>query len=385
MLSRLAAPARGLVPVIARVRFAPRAVAGFHTGVPLRKDEDAPAAAASEDKGGYKVNKDNPEYLPDNWDDFNNMGYKNLAAKGHRGWEDLPAPYKYYHIKLDPADVEKEGFLFKVFTDWRTALPVTALLAVPMYLYDIFVLDERLQLAMIFWSTMAILKVNVGPMIGDTLSQGRQAISDSVYGVESAYRKALTSTIATHNTIMGLDEDLRVRHEAERALKHVEAAAATRAVAVEQVAKMKEMLEYMAMANETAAGAIERNVDSAALAAVSGKLKSDAAFQQASIDDALKALEDASVDTFTSTLGTAYVAALESEVAKAEEGGEDAAAVAARREIFAKKFGFADKVTADMLKGADGDAKAMAVLTAMCGGKAPTAGSAIKFKMPIDY
>ena len=54
-----------------------------------------------------------------------------------REWEDLPAPYKYYHIKLDPADVEKTSFFYGLMNDWRTAIPMGLAVGFPVFAYDV--------------------------------------------------------------------------------------------------------------------------------------------------------------------------------------------------------------------------------------------------------
>jgi hypothetical protein len=35
-------------------------------------------------------------------------------------WSDLPAPYKYLGVKVNPKDVESAGGIWKYFSDWRT-------------------------------------------------------------------------------------------------------------------------------------------------------------------------------------------------------------------------------------------------------------------------
>jgi hypothetical protein len=57
--------------------------------------------------------------------------------QGWHEWSDLPAPYKYYDVKVDPKDVEQPGFLWNVFTNWRTGLPVATLLALPAFVFDV--------------------------------------------------------------------------------------------------------------------------------------------------------------------------------------------------------------------------------------------------------
>lgn len=152
-----------------------------------------------------KIDKENPLYVADAWDDWNNVGYTNLTPKEHRYWDDLPAPYKYYDVRVDPADVENPGMIWQIFTNWKTALPATGLLALPMFVYgvrllglgkcaagadavwslfpctlttcspfhiQIFDLDDHLMLALITWFTFAIIRTQVGPALGESFMQG---------------------------------------------------------------------------------------------------------------------------------------------------------------------------------------------------------------------
>jgi hypothetical protein len=102
------------------------------TGRVLSESKPASDAAAAP-----AIDKTNPLYAPDNFEPWRNAGYTNLAPRGWKEWEDLPAPYKYYDVKVDPKDVENEGLLWKTFTNWKTALPITALLALPAFVFDV--------------------------------------------------------------------------------------------------------------------------------------------------------------------------------------------------------------------------------------------------------
>lgn len=86
---------------------------------------------------GPVIDKTNILVAPDNFEPWRNAGYGNLAPKGWSEWSDLPAPYKYYEVKVDPKDVENEGLAWKTLTNWKTALPVTALLALPAFVFDV--------------------------------------------------------------------------------------------------------------------------------------------------------------------------------------------------------------------------------------------------------
>ena len=255
-MNRLAAPA-ARAAIRPRTLALPRQlVAAIHTAAPAWAEAVADASALN-------IDKTNPLYAPDAWDDWMNTGYKNLASKDHREWKDLPFPYKYYDVKVDPADVESKGLLWNIFTDWRTALPATGLLALPMYVYDVFVLDERVMLALITWFTFALLRTQVGPSLGAGLKQTALDEAKELYDVESAYRSALTKTATAHKNVLDLVKDLKAKHAADRALKELEARAASREVQVEQTLKMKAMLDYLVLAKaETVASAQDSVVES---------------------------------------------------------------------------------------------------------------------------
>ena len=249
-LTSVARPASVMLRVAMRPTSMRPVAAMIHTGVGTSADAT----------GELDIDKSNPLYAPDAWDEWMNTGYTNLAPKDHREWKDLPAPYKYYDVKVDPADVESQGMLWKIFTDWRTALPATGLLALPMYLYDVFVLDERVMLALITWFTFAMIRTQVGPGLGESLKQTAIDEAQELYDVEDAYRAALSETAAAHKNVLDLVTDLQAKHAAERALKVLEAKAATRELRVEQTLKMKAMLDYMVLSKAETVTTAQRDV-----------------------------------------------------------------------------------------------------------------------------
>lgn len=352
------------------------AVAQLHTAVP------AWAEAALNDGEAPVIDKTNPLYAPDAWDDWMNTGYTNLAPKDQREWKDLPFPYKYYDVKVDPADVESKGLLWNIFTDWRTALPATGLLALPMYLYDVFVLDERVMLALITWFTFSLLRTQVGPAMGAGLKQGAIDEAKELYDVESAYRKALAETSKAHMNVLDLVSDLQAKHAADRALKVLEAKAASKEVKVEQAQKMRAMLDYMVLAKAETVATAQKSVVDSSFNFVAEKLSSDSKFQQESINDALAAL-GGEKNFQDQIIVTTFLDKMNAAVDEMTAAGVPDDVRERQRELFAKKFGFADTVTQTMIDNAKGNAKEWAALTAKCGGT-PTVGAAMTYKMPID-
>lgn len=371
-LNRLAVPA-ARVAVRPRVLALRSLAANLHTAAP---------AWAEAEGSSLNIDKENPLYAPDAWDEWMNTGYKNLASKDHREWKDLPFPYKYYDVKVDPADVESKGLLWNIFTDWRTALPATGLLALPMYIYDVFVLDERVMLALITWFTFGILRTQVGPSIGAGMKQTALDEAQEIYDVDSAYRSALKKTATAHLNVLDLVKDLQAKHAADRALKVLEAKAASREVKVEQTMKMKAMLDYMILAKaETVAAAQESVVDSS-FKFVADQLVNDAKFQQQSINDALETL-GGEKQFGDMAVVTSFLNKMNSTVDEMTAAGVPEDVRERQRELFGKKFGFADAVTQTMIDNAKSNPKEWAALSAKVGGT-PTVGAPITYKMPID-
>lgn len=371
-LNRLAVPA-ARVAVRPRVLALRSLAANLHTAAP---------AWAEAEGSSLNIDKENPLYAPDAWDEWMNTGYKNLASKDHREWKDLPFPYKYYDVKVDPADVESKGLLWNIFTDWRTALPATGLLALPMYIYDVFVLDERVMLALITWFTFGILRTQVGPSIGAGMKQTALDEAQEIYDVDSAYRSALKKTATAHLNVLDLVKDLKAKHAADRALKVLEAKAASREVKVEQTLKMKAMLDYMILAKaETVASAQESVVDNS-FKFVADQLVNDAKFQQQSINDALETLGGEKQFSDMAVV-TTFLDKMNSTVDEMTAAGVPEDVRQRQRELFGKKFGFADAVTQSMIDNAKSNPKEWAALTAKVGGT-PTVGAPITYKMPID-
>ena len=79
----------------------------------------ADAAAPKEVK--YNVDATNFEIAPTTtpWKQYKNEYYEKrgfkVAPKDWKEWSDLPAPYKYYGVKVNPTDVENPGAIWKFF------------------------------------------------------------------------------------------------------------------------------------------------------------------------------------------------------------------------------------------------------------------------------
>ncbi len=68
-------------------------------------------------------------------------------------------------VKVDPAHVEKPGFLWKFMSDWKTGVPMGLFLAMPFYSSGLLPgFDERLQLGLIITMAGTVMAKEVAPM-----------------------------------------------------------------------------------------------------------------------------------------------------------------------------------------------------------------------------
>lgn len=108
-------------------------------GVVARRAMHARGCASQAHISPAGIDRENPQYAPSYRREWKHYGYTNVAEADWKEWSDLPAPYKYYHVKVDPADVEaaEQSTLWKLFTNWTTAIPLSVGLAIPLFAYDV--------------------------------------------------------------------------------------------------------------------------------------------------------------------------------------------------------------------------------------------------------
>lgn len=367
---------RAVVPSVAQRSFVPSVqVAEFHVS-------HASLAKESED-GSYEVDKVNPLYAPDNFATWRNAGYKNLAPLGWSEWEDLPAPYKYYDVKLDPKDVEESGFFWKLFSNWKTGIPVAGIFSMPLFVYDAVLIDERMELMFIFWATIGIFHANFGHVLKNEFTSVIQEIKDELYGAEAKHNEALDSCLDTHKKAMHVVEYLQMINGGERALAKIENAALNRSVLIDERNKMVAMLDFLVQQEESRVSARDAAVALSARTATEGVVEGDDKVQQKTIADAITALKS-SVDT-SELVSELFQKEYDAAVTAAAAASATDADVARARDMFSRRFGFSDTVTEEMMKAAESSETEMAILTAKCAGAKPAVGVAMATKMPIDY
>lgn len=336
-----------------------------------------------------------PSYAP--WKQWKNeyyekRGYK-VASKDWKGWEDMPEDagiFKYLGVKVDPEHVKSRGLLWNWFSDWRTGLPTGMLISMPLWMFNVLPpLDERTELAFLgFASLWAAAKIG-GPMIKAYKEERVGVKVKMLLEGEKELNDEIVTSINTLKAGSGMVETVRAINDAERSLRALEAAAATKRMKAAQRDALVAQLDYLVQVSASGAADKEAGVLKAARSIVEGALEKDAALQQRTIDAAIKSLtagsetEDVVSPLFSKAL---------------EKAASDAAAAAASQaaakplknplqvEIFRKRFGVVeDAVTEATLSRAKADKAAYNVLVGKVGGAEPTVGAAYVLKPAIAY
>lgn len=174
-------------------------------------------------------------------------------------------------------------------------------------------------------------------------------------------------------------------NDAERALRALEASAATKRIALAQREALVSQLDYLVQISASGAAGKEAAVIKAARANVEAALEKDAGLQQRTIDAAVKALKEGSASE--DVVAPLFAKALEK--AKADEAAKPAAKPLTDRmqvEIFRKRFGLTEDAVSEItLQRAKADKAAWALLTGKVGGAEPAVGAKYILKPAIAY
>jgi hypothetical protein len=295
-----------------------------------------------------KVDPSNPTIAPTGnpsagWKDdyYKNRGFT-VAPKDWTEWSDLPAPYKYFSVKVDPAHVQETGFLYRLMSDWKTAVPAALLVAMPFYSSGKFPsFDERMELAVIIITAGVIMFKEVGPMFVKMQTAAIEAKNASLYAEEKAFNEEIAHSIEVMQAGLSIPETVKTVNTAERALRAIEAQAATRKAAQARADAVTHALEYLVQLKSSAGAETEGAALRTARAVVESTLEKDAATQQKSIEAAIKALKDGSASPADDIVEPLLVKSIEA--AKKELLSKATASPFTNPqqvEMFKKRFGF---------------------------------------------
>jgi hypothetical protein len=364
-------------------------VRGLHTSVPAFADAEKNA-----DVSPAGIDRTKPLYAPSYRREWKHFGYpkEQIANVDNpaewKEWTDLPAPYKYYHVKVDPADVENEGTLWKLFTNWKTAIPLSVGIAIPLWVNDVIVMDFHMELAAIFWASIAMVYNNFGSTIRAALVEENTEIKRQVFDAESKYMAALERNIEVHEKAIGLPQYVMMLNKGERHVRGLEANASTKHMRAAETQRMIDMLDYLSTGRTAGGSGAGDLVSSAVHHAVGLALQRNAQMQQATVQDAIDALLAEGVPKRGNVTEKLFAGASKHFKANPPRAADvDPAAQAAHeKELFNKRFGFADTtITETMISKAKDSAASWSVLKAMAGGAEPTVGAPIVYPNPIAY
>ena len=265
-----------------------------------------------------------------------------MAPKDWTHWEDLPAPYKYMSVKVDPAHVEgvSRSPLYALMSDWKTAVPAALFVAMPFYTSGKLPgFDERMELAMIVMTAGVLIFKEVGPMFARMQSAALEAKNKALYAEEAAFNDEIAHAVEVMHAGLSVPETVKTVNAAERALRAVEAEAATRKAAHARREAAQHALDFLVSLKSAAGAESEGASLRAARSAVESALEKDAAVQQRSIDAAIKALKDGAAAPADDVIEPLFAKA--AAAAKAEISGRAAAnpfTTAANVDMFRKRF-----------------------------------------------
>lgn len=129
-------------------------------------------------------------------------------------------PFKYLGVKVNPADVENAGPVWKFFSDWKTAVPASILLTLPAWMFGYLPpVDERFELAMITMGAGWVIIGAAGPLFRQFKSSRVAVKVKALLGHEAE----LNATIATATDAFAagaqVPEYIRMVNAGERALR----------------------------------------------------------------------------------------------------------------------------------------------------------------------
>lgn len=318
---------------------------------------DAPAAASSSsdssNKDKYGVNPDEPEISPSvvPWKSYKNDYYTKRGFKlGSKesaltGWEDLPeGPFKHLGVKVNPDHVLQHGPVWSFFSDWRTAIPGALMLSLPLWMFNVLPgLDERMELALITVSA-GWVAIKVGGPLARGFKRSRVATRvKALLQHESELNAEISEAIDAYGAGSNVVSYARAVNNAERALKALEAEAATKRVKSAARDALVSQLDYLVSLQASGAGAAEAEVLKAARSTVESSFEKDAKLQQASVDAAIKALTTGSSAASDDVVSPLFTKALES--ARKDNAAKPAAKPFANPQlvdIFRKRFGLSE-------------------------------------------
>lgn len=361
----------------------------------LRAFHSSAAVSAATDKKAPLVDPNDPQISPDIRPDndyknefFRKRGFT-VAPNDWKGWDDLPAPYKYLGVKVDPAHVENHGPVWSLMSDWRQGVPVAILLSLPLWMFHVLPpFDMRLELSLITIAAGWTGLKAAGPVFRQWKRARVGTKVKALLSLEDDLNKEINTSIEAFKAGSGVVEYMKIMNDAERALRKIEADAATKKIQSSLAVSIKEQLEYLTSIAASSAADSEAEIMRAAKDNFDALLAKDASVQQKSLENAIKALKDGSMSSTDDMVPSLWAKALEkarADYASKPASASNPLASPAVVEIYKKRFNYTEDAVSEATLARATDAASKAVLTGKVGGKAPAVGSQYVLKAPILY
>lgn len=130
---------------------------------------------------------------------------KIMDSETHEDKEELVKLLQKEEKKTDP----NQSFVDKLgLTDWRLAVPIGALVAIPALAHDVITIGAEAQLAAMFVLFVGTCHKSLGPVAGKFFSDYSAQIAKDLKKVDENMLVEVNESISSHKQLLSLDNDL---------------------------------------------------------------------------------------------------------------------------------------------------------------------------------
>jgi len=105
---------------------------------------------------------------------------------------------------------EDQGIISKLgLDDWKVAVPIGVICAIPVMKNEILMINEEFTLAAVFMVFCSTVYVNLSGMIGKSIDSETAAIANSLKNVDEVLLEEITESVKANKEILDLEQDIK--------------------------------------------------------------------------------------------------------------------------------------------------------------------------------
>lgn len=113
-------------------------------------------------------------------------------------------------MELLATKTEDKGIISQLgLDDWKIAVPLGVILAIPVMKNEILVINEEFTLAAVFMVFCSTVYVNLSGMIGKSIDSETSAIADSLKKVDEVLLQEISESVKANKEILDLEQDIK--------------------------------------------------------------------------------------------------------------------------------------------------------------------------------